>query len=312
MSSIQELLDQANQQFSSKQYEEAIATVDLALKLKPDFSTIADASYLKARCYSLMNDNLKIEEALKNLQTALEYKETLVQTAEEDTDFHSLQANEKFQALILLFKGILQNYDENYETGLDYIEQSLQTYPYFWEYFVALNSKGAALSGLEKNEEAINLYQQATGYSVDDFDRYTAFSNLGFALSALKKYQQAIPCFFFAVDYYDKAEKAGKALRDRTELAPILEEQGWSLVGLKKYEKAIKSFDKSLETTPDNAWSIYGKAVCFAGLDQVDSALKNLKLALELEPEVQEDTNKDSEWDNLRSDPRFQDLIKME
>lgn len=307
MTQAQELLAKGSEQLSSKQYEEAIQTMNQAFELKLDFSEIADVSYMKARCYASLED----ERALENLQKALEFKESLVNDAEQESDFTKFQSSSRFKSLLILFKGILENYDGNYETGLNNIEQSLQINPNFSEYFVAVNSKANSLWGLERYDEAIALFKEADNYAADDLDRYTGFKNLGFILSESERYEESILSFESAIECYDKAEKAKIALPDKTDLASVFEEKGWAKSGLNNYQEAINSFDKALECDSNSAWAMYGKACCFAALEQVDSALENLKLTLGMEPEVGEDVKNDGEWDRIRSDSRFQAIVAV-
>ena len=301
-----ELLAKGTEKYNSKQYESAIQAMNQALELKPDFNEIADASYLKARCYALLKqDNL----ALDNLQKALEYKESLVNSVEQESDFNQFESNTKFKALIALYKGILQKSDGDYAGALENIEQSLQINPDFSEYFVALNTKANCFWGLERFDDAIALFKEAENYAADDFDRYTGLKNLALLLTDLERYQEAILPFESAFECYDKAEKAGIALADRKDLAAVYETQGCALTGLKNYPQAIESFDKALKYDSNYAWAIYGKACCDAVLEQSDSALENLKLALKMGPEILEDVKNDEEWDSLRSDPRFEAIL---
>ncbi|MEO1377279.1 MAG: tetratricopeptide repeat protein, partial [Cyanobacteria bacterium J06635_10] len=274
---VEELLVKGSEQYNSKQYKEAIQTMNQAFELKLDFSEIADASYLRARCYALLEQD---NSALENLQKALEFKESLVNSVEEESDFERLQSNTKFKALIPLYKGILQNYDGNCEVALENIEQSLEINPDFSEYFVALNTKANCFWGLERFDDAIAAFKEADNYAADDFDRYTGFKNLAFLLTDLERYQDALVPFENAIECYHKAEKAGIAIPDRKDLAPVYETRGCAFTGLKNYQEAIESFDKALEYDANYAWAIYGKACCNALLEQVNSALENLKLVL--------------------------------
>ncbi len=302
----QQLIEKGNQEYSSKQYEEAIDTMDRALELKPNFDEIADASIVKARSYAKLG---YASFALKSLRKALEFKETLVNSVEQDSDLDGLKSDSEFKALVLLYKGILQNYDGNFKTGFDYIEQAINEGPDFYKYFVALNSKANALSGLEKYDEAIALFQEAIGYAADDFDKYTAFKNIGFNFSNQEKYQNALLPLTLAVQYYDEAEREALPIPDRTDLAPVWETQGWAFISLERYDEAIESFDKAVESDSNDAWAIYGKATSLAALDKGDSALENLKLAVDNEPKVAEDANNDLEWESLRSDSRFKAIV---
>ncbi len=295
--------------FGLEKYGRAVDVMNQALQLNLNSSEIAEAAYFKARCNTLRN---KHKWVLSNLRKAFEYQESLVYSAADNPEFEPLHSNPKYQALIVLFQGIIENYDENYEGGLENIEQALTLNPNLSHYFVALNSQANALAGLEKYEEAIAFYEKAKKYPADEFDSYTAYINQAFALSNLGRDEAAIAAFDSAVQYYNQAEAAGKALRDRTQLASFWEEPGWDLVSSNQYQEALQFFEKALKYKSDYAWGIYGKACCYAGLNQVDSALESLKRAFEIEPAVQADANKDQEWESVRSDSQFQAIFNPE
>jgi superkiller protein 3 len=75
--------------------EAAIASYDKALEIKPDYH---EAFYNKACCYALHS---QIDQAIQNLQQAInlnpdEYREM----AKTDSDFDSIRSHTRFQALI--------------------------------------------------------------------------------------------------------------------------------------------------------------------------------------------------------------------
>ena len=229
MASVQELLTKGNEQYNSKQYQQAINIMNQVLKLKLNFSDVADASYLRARCYALLGNE---SSALNDLQTALEFNESLVNSAEEDSDFNELKSKDKFKSLSKLFKGILKYYDGDYETGLNDMEEAIKQDSSFSTYFVATNSRANALWGLERYDKAIELFREAEFHAADSFDKYTGFKNLACILSELERYQESMFPFRFAIQSYQVAEKEGKFILDRTQLSPVYEEQGWALIGI--------------------------------------------------------------------------------
>ncbi len=77
-------------------------------------------------------------------------------------------------------------------------------------------------------------------------------------------------------------------------------------------EEAIASYDKALEIKPDNASAIYNKACAYALQTQLEPALEHLKQAIELDPKNHTLAQTDSDFDSLRPDPRFQQLLAPE
>jgi tetratricopeptide (TPR) repeat protein len=75
--------------------EEAIASYDKALEIKPDKH---EAWYNKACSYALQGN---IEQALENLQQAINLSpDKYREMAKTDSDFDNIRKDERFQALI--------------------------------------------------------------------------------------------------------------------------------------------------------------------------------------------------------------------
>lgn len=74
------------------------------------------------------------------------------------------------------------------------------------------------------------------------------------------------------------------------------------------YDNALKWYDKALEIE-NYHWSHYGKGAIYAKLGDAENSVKCLKKALELKPDIKELLKKESEFDNIRNDSRFKELI---
>jgi tetratricopeptide (TPR) repeat protein len=83
------------------------------------------------------------------------------------------------------------------------------------------------------------------------------------------------------------------------------------LIALGINEEAIASYDRALQINPDYHEAFYNKACVYALQSQIELALENLQKAIQLAPEENREMAKtDSAFDNIRSDPRFQELIQ--
>ncbi|TAG69852.1 MAG: tetratricopeptide repeat protein [Oscillatoriales cyanobacterium] len=80
---------------------------------------------------------------------------------------------------------------------------------------------------------------------------------------------------------------------------------------LGRYEEAINYFDKALEINPDYAASIYYNKACIYALQgNVELSVENLRRAIQLEPEEYRELAKtDADFDGIRGDARFQELL---
>lgn len=77
-----------------------------------------------------------------------------------------------------------------------------------------------------------------------------------------------------------------------------------------KLTEAANYFAKALEIQPDHGDAYYGKASCHALEGQNDDAIANLKQAIDLDPKYREIAKTDADFDGVRSDDRFQALLK--
>ena len=83
------------------------------------------------------------------------------------------------------------------------------------------------------------------------------------------------------------------------------------LGSLSRNEEAIAAYDQALEFKPyyHEAW--YNKACVYSLQNAIELALENLQKAIQLNPETcREMAKTDSDFDNIRHDPRFQALIQ--
>ncbi|MFN7283638.1 MAG: TPR end-of-group domain-containing protein [Dolichospermum sp.] len=78
----------------------------------------------------------------------------------------------------------------------------------------------------------------------------------------------------------------------------------------KDYQAAISSYDKAVEFKPDLHQAWYNKSCIYALQSNIEQAIKNLQIAINLLPEkVREWTKTNSDFDAIREDERFQALL---
>ena len=58
-----------------------------------------------------------------------------------------------------------------------------------------------------------------------------------------------------------------------------------------------------------NILFLYSKACCYALQNRLELALENLQKAIQLDNEYREMAKTDSDFDNIRNDVRFQELL---
>jgi len=102
--------------------------------------------------------------------------------------------------------------------------------------------------------------------------------------------------------------------RLRTELAPprdadSLYDRGVIELNRGEYVAAQELFERALKREPDAAHIHYGLAATRARLGAIDTALKSLRRALDLQPNLRIRAQRDHDLNPLRSDPEFEILV---
>ena len=262
-------------------HEEAIAAYDAVLQIKPDDHK---ALYNKSNALS---DLGRYEEAIAAYDAVLQIK----------PDDHEALYN----------KGVALGNLGRYEAAITaYYESALAINPDDYE---ALNSKGFALvqwalqlrndgreeEALAKLLEGIAAYDAALSIKPD---KHEAVYNKGSALFNLGRYEEAIAA-------YDAA------LQIKPDDHEALNNKGVALGNLGRYEEAIAAYDAALQIKPDYESVFYNKACAYALKNEIEPALDHLAQAIQLNPEKNREMAKtDSDFDNLRDDPRFQALLR--
>ena len=192
----------------------------------------------------------------------------------------------------------------------------------------AWNSRGNVLVNLGRYEEAIAAYDKTLQIKPDNHE---AWHNRGSAMGILGRYEEALAA-------YDKV------LQTKPDAQNVVDNRGVVLTRLGQYEKALTAFNQAIELEPNNlqsqinrgilfAWmgryaegietcdgilqanpnhvdALYGKACCNALQKNIDDSIKYLALAIDQEPdETKKRANKDPEFDGIRDNARFQEVV---
>ena len=156
------------------------------------------------------------------------------------------------------------------------------------------HNRGLALSALGREEEAIASYDKTIEIKLDD---HGAWYNRGISLSTLGRKEEAIAS-------YDKT----------IEIKPD-EHQAWNnrgcvLYELGCYQEAIASFDKAIEIKQNKHQAWYNKACCYGLQKKIDLAIETLQYAITLNSRYRDRAKRNSDFDGIRDDDRFQALLE--
>ncbi|WP_149989633.1 tetratricopeptide repeat protein [Microcystis aeruginosa] len=169
-----------------KEYEQAIASFDRALEIKPDYH---QAWNNRGVALDILG---RFEQAIASYDRALEIK----------PDKHEAWYNRGVALDILgIFEQAIASYDRALEIKPDYHE--------------AWNNRGIALYNLGRLEEAIASYDRALEIKPDD---HQAWNNRGITLDNLRRFEQAIASYDRALeikpDLHEAWNNRGIALRN--------------------------------------------------------------------------------------------------
>jgi len=156
-------------------------------------------------------------------------------------------------------------------------------------------NRGNSLKNLGRDEEAISSYDKAVEFKPD---KHEAWYNWGISLYNLGRYEEAISSYDKAVEFKPDDHQAWN-------------NRGISLKNLGRYEEAISSYDKAVEFKPGHHIAFYNKACSYALQNNIEQAIESLKIAISLNAdEYREMAKNDLDFDAIREDERFQELIK--
>ena len=281
-------------------FEEAIECYDKAIEINPNFFL------------ALGNKGLALFN-LKRYEEAMECFDKIIDI--EPRDFQGYE--NKGRALLNLKKN---------EEAIRCFDKAIELKPTSW---VLWDNKGRALFNLQKFEEAIECFNKA----LEDNPRNVETWNIkGMALGNLDKYKEAVESFDRAVEInpelggvwankgitlakLNKLEDAVECWDKVLEINPkdkiACFVKGEMLSDLGRHDEAIECCEKALEIDPnfDGAW--YNKACFESKKGDIDNAITSLKKAIEINKECIEMANREKDFDKIKDDKRFIQLINV-
>ena len=152
------------------------------------------------------------------------------------------------------------------------------------------------LFNLGRYEEAIASYDQALQIKPD---KHEAFHYRGISLTRIGEYEKALTDFNRAIELEPEPN----------DLQPLIC-RGVLFAWMGRYADGIEACDGILQKNSNHVNALYGKACCYALQKNIDDSIKYLALAIAQEPdETKKRANKDPEFDGIRDDDRFQEVI---
>ncbi|EDX73566.1 tetratricopeptide repeat domain protein [Coleofasciculus chthonoplastes PCC 7420] len=270
----QQWFNQGCEYFQLGQFEQAIASYDKALQIKPD-----DHNAWYNRGTALLNIG-EYEEAIASFEKALQFK----------PDSYEAWLN---RGLALAKLG-------EYEEAITFFDKAIQIKPDSYEAWL---NRGLALAKLGEYEEAIASYDKAIQIKPD---KHETWHNWGLVLDDLGEYEEAIASYDKALQCkpdlhetwhnrgaaladlreYEKAIASyDKALQFKPDLHKTWHNRGKALGDLGEYEKAIVSYDKALQIKPDKHEAWLSRGLVLAELGEYEKAIASYDKALQFKPD---------------------------
>ncbi|MEQ8972911.1 MAG: tetratricopeptide repeat protein [Coleofasciculus sp. C1-SOL-03] len=312
----QQWLQQGYEYCKLEQFEQAIASFDKALQIKPDYHL---AWCSRGVALGHLGEN---EKAIKSFDKALQFKPD-DQLAWRNRGLVLVHLG-KYKKAIASFDKALQFKPDDHEVwnskgavlcdnlgrdkkAIASFDKALQIKP---DYHLAWHKRGLALKHLGEYEKAIACYDKALQFKPDD---HLAWYNRGLALDYLGEYKKAIASYDKALQfkpdlheawnsrgvvlcdnlgrYKDAIISFNQALQFKPDDHLAWHNRGVALLGLREYKKAIANYDKALQLKPDfhNAWDKQG--VALFGLREYKKAIANYDKALKIKPDYYEAWN---------------------
>ena len=237
----------------------------------------------KTTLHQLLEQNTLAETTLKKLEAQSETRQkttanTVTLPPDQLVKYYAKQGENLFL-------------DKKYTEALNIYDKTLEiqdNLPEVW------NNRGVILTKLQRYREAIDSYEKAITIHSNYPD---AWNNHGVALGKIQEYEKAVDSYNHAVEL---KPDYGDAWNNR----------GFALVQLNKYNEAIHSYQQATALKPNSYLIWYNQARCYSLHGQLDLALESLKKAIEIQPQaVRKLARKESDFEGLRSDQKFQELI---
>ena len=157
----------------------------------------------------------------------------------------------------------------------------------------AWDGKGLAFEGLNKPEEAMKAYDKAIEINPQDsmalkYKKALSLSNTGKLSDSVTESQDLVSqgAMLAQSGQYDKAMKVfDKAIESNPQNSAAWSCKGITLTMLGKYDEAMKAFDISTEINPLDSTCWAGKGLAFEGLNKPKEAIKAFEKAIEINPQ---------------------------
>ena len=295
-----------------QRYEAAIAAFDQGLAVDPDYSdeglTLGSHQLWLNRGRALMQLN-RDDEALASFQQGVARQPAFIDgwlmqivvlqrlnRCEEtlpicDRLLENSPVSSKHRLQLLLLKGEGLIGLKRYEEALAIFETCCQR---FFQSPAGWHDCGVALAAMNRVDEALEAYGQALKRSPQ---HQISWVQKGWLLFTDQRYEAALDC----------CQQSKRWLPNDD--VSMLNVQGAALSRLGRRNEAIAAYDRAIQLQPNHANSWYNRACVYVEAD-VETAIANLRHAIDLNARLAEQAKTDESFDAVRQHPAFQALFQ--
>ena len=180
---------------------------------------------------------------------------------------------------------------ERYEDALADLNQALNLRP---DHPDTINNRGVTHDSLKRYDEALVDYNRALELRPDHPE---TLNNRGVTYRNLDRYDEAL------ADY-------NRALELRPDHPDTLNNRGVIYLRMERYVEALADFKRTLQLKPDQTLAVYNMACLFSLWRKPEEAISYLEKAIALDEKYCQKSATDSDFDNIRDEPRFKKLIE--
>ena len=266
-----ELYNQGNTLIQLQRYQEALATYEKAIDIKPDYP---QALYGKGKALFQLK---KYQESLIAYDQAIQIQPNYLE-AWTNRGFVLVRLKRYSEAIATVDKALQLKNDEpqvwqlkgdifikisQYNDAIKAYEQAINFQadnPELWY------KKGLAFQNLKQYEEAITAYKKTVELKPD---HESAWYNLGNCLVNLNRYEFALQAYDQAVQYN---QNNSAAWLSRSNI----------LMTLRRYSEAIDSFTQVIKTNPQQYQAWYNRGWALHQVKRYGEAIESYKKAISL------------------------------
>ncbi|NEQ81389.1 MAG: tetratricopeptide repeat protein [Moorea sp. SIO2I5] len=180
--------------------------------------------------------------------------------------------------------------ENRYEDAIASYEKALQLQP---DSDVAWSGKGQALQRLKRYEESLATHAEAIKINPNNF---RSWFGQGYTLRYMEHYEEALIS-------YDQV------IQLNPDFHHAWNHRAYALIKLGRYQEAWDSLER-VRQVKSNSSNLYYNEACYYALNgEIDSAIASLKQAMSLNDRLKSIINIDADFDMIKDEQRFQDLI---